>query len=52
MLDSDKTQAREFGAYKDVNDNYAKYVLSLDKGDFSREGIIHKNLIEWLLEKK
>lgn len=52
LLDSDKTQAREFGAYKDVNDNYAKYVLSLDKGDFSREGIIHKNLIEWLLEKK
>ena len=32
-------------------DNYPKYVLSLDKADFSRDGIIHKNIIEWLLEE-
>lgn len=46
-----KTDEREFGAYKDVNDNYPKYVLSLDKLDYSRDGIIHKNIIEWLMEK-
>lgn len=46
-----KTDEREFGAYKDVNDNYPKYVLSLDKLDYSRDGIIHKNIIEWLIEK-
>ena len=28
-----------------------KYVLSLDRTDFSRDGIIHKNIIDWLLEK-
>ena len=42
---------REFGAYKKIEDNYPKYVLSMDKFDFSQEGIIHKNIIEWLLEK-
>jgi len=51
LVESPKTEDREFGAYKDVNDNYPKYVLSLDKADFSKDGIIHKNIIEWLLEK-
>ena len=42
---------REFGAYKSIEDNYPKYVLTMDKHDFSQEGIIHKNVIEWLLEE-
>ena len=42
---------REFGAYKYVEDNYPKYVLTMDKYDFSQEGIIHKNVIDWLLGK-
>lgn len=50
LLDQPKTEEREFGAYKDVNDNCPKYVLSLDKVDFSKDGIIHKNIIDWLLE--
>lgn len=41
---------REFGAFKEIPDNYPKYVLSFDKMDFSREGIIHKNVIDFLLE--
>ncbi len=51
LLESDKVQNREFGAFKEINDNYPKYVLSLDKADFSKDGIIHKNIIDWLLEK-
>lgn len=51
LLEEPKTETREFGAYKGINDNYPKYVLSLDKADFSKDGIIHKNIIEWLLEK-
>lgn len=51
LLESDKVQTREFGVYKEINDNYPKYVLSLDKVDFSKDGIIHKNIIDWLLEK-
>lgn len=41
---------REFGAFSGVGDNYPKYVISFDKMDFSREGIIHKNVIDFLLE--
>ena len=51
LLDQPKTLEREFGAYKDVKDDCSKYVLSLDRTDFSRDGIIHKNIIDWLLEK-
>ena len=50
LLENDKVKDREFGAYKEIEDNYPKYVLSLDKADFSRDGIIHKNIIDWLLE--
>lgn len=42
---------REFGAYRVIADNYPKYVLSMDKFDFSRDGIIHKNVIAFLMEK-
>lgn len=51
ILTDDNVVKREFGAFKEVNDNYPKYVLSLDKADFSCDGIIHKNIIDWLLEK-
>ena len=50
LLGEAKTEEREFGAYKEINDNYPKYVLSLDKTNFSKDGIIHKNIIDWLLE--
>ena len=52
LLENDKVLNREFGAFKEIEDNYPKYVLSLDKADFSRDGIIHKNIIDWLLEVK
>lgn len=51
ILADDTVIDREFGAYKDIEDNYPKYVLTMDKHDFSQEGIIHKNVIDWLLEK-
>lgn len=41
---------REFGAFSAIADNYPKYVLSMDKHDFSRDGIIHKNMITFLME--
>ena len=51
LLQDDKVKKREFEAFNEINDNYPKYVLSLDKADFSQNGIIHKNIIDWLLEK-
>lgn len=42
---------REFGAFREIEDNYPKYVLSFDKMDFSRDGIIHKNAVHFLTEE-
>lgn len=50
LLADNKVIEREFNAFNSVFDNYPKYVLSLDKANFSKDGIIHKNIIEWLLE--
>ena len=49
--DDERIIEREFGIYKDIKDNYPKYVISMDKFDLSQDGIIHKNIIEWLLNK-
>lgn len=51
-LMDEEVLSREFGAFKNIKNNYPRYVLSLDKGDFSKDGIIHKNIINWLLEDK
>ena len=49
LLASDDTVRREFGAYESIRDNFPKYVLSLDELDMSREGIKHKNILDFLL---
>lgn len=49
-LNNDDVIEREFGAFNSIEDNYPKYVISLDKEDFSRDGIIHINLIDWLMD--
>ena len=41
---------REFEALEKLKDNYPKYVISLDKINLSRNGIIHLNLIDFLLK--
>ena len=51
ILADDSVVEREFGAYKGIEDNYPKYVLSMDQMNFSQNGIIHKNVIDWLLDK-
>ena len=40
---------REFGAFSYISDDNPKYVISMDKKDLSRDGIIHLNLIDFLL---
>lgn len=49
LLSDDRVIEREFGAYDCIHDNYPKYVISLDRMTISRDGIIHKNLIDFLL---
>ncbi|MDR0973622.1 MAG: ATP-binding protein [Prevotellaceae bacterium] len=50
-LATPETEQREFGALVMVRDNYPKYLLSTDSFLQSRDGIIHKNVFEWLMER-
>ena len=52
LLASQETIGREFGAYENITDKAPKYVLSLDRFDFSRDGIAHLNIVDFLLELK
>lgn len=52
LNDNEKTIEREFGAFKSINDNYPKYVISLDKKDYSKDGIKHLNLINFLMSEE
>ncbi len=52
LLESEKTITREFSAFDAVQDNYPKYVLSLDEFDMSQNGIRHINLKDFLLQPK
>lgn len=44
--------AREFGNLEKIDDNFPKYVISNDIVDMSRNGIVHYNMIDFLLNKK
>ena len=50
ILATPETVEREFGVYKNIRDNSPKYVLSLDEFNMSRDGIIHQNIRDFLLE--
>lgn len=51
LLASEETIEREFGALRRIDDNYPKFVLSLDEFDMSRDGYIHLNLRKFLLQE-
>ena len=49
LMTNEETIRREFGAYSMITDASPKYVLSLDKMDLSHDGIVHVNIIDFLL---
>lgn len=49
QLESDNTIEREFSGLAKINDNFDKYVLSMDKMDFSSNGLKHRNIIDFLI---
>ena len=51
FLSSDEVIKREFGAFDNIKDNYPKYVITMDKIEYSQNGIIHLNLEDFLLRK-
>ena len=51
LLASKETIDREFGAFAPIKDASPKYVFSLDRLDFSHNGITHINIVDFLLNK-
>ena len=50
LMESEETREREFSALMAVPDQYPKMVLTLDRVDFSSNGISHKYLPDFLME--
>ena len=48
-LSGDETIEREFSGLLKINDNFDKYVLSMDTLDFSTNGLKHRNIIDFLI---
>ena len=48
-VSSEKTLNREMQAFKNINDNYPKYLITLDFDNSSVDGIKKLNVIDWLL---
>ena len=49
LMPTEEIRQREFSSLMKIQDNYPKYVLSMDEVDFSREGIRHCPVDEFLL---
>ncbi len=50
LLAEESTIEREFSVLDAIEDNFPKMVISMDRVNRSRNGIEHKNIIEFLLE--
>ena len=50
LMEREETREREFSALMAVPDQYPKMVLSLDRVDFSQDGIVHMYLPEFLMK--
>lgn len=49
-LKDEKVISREFSAFDSLEKNDVKFLLTLDKNDFSNNDVIHKKLVNWLME--
>jgi predicted AAA+ superfamily ATPase len=49
-VNDEKTFLREISAFRNIKDNYPKYLLTLDFDNTNIEGIQKQNVIDWLLQ--
>ena len=47
-VSDENTYEKEMSAFDEIKDNYPKYLITTDKLDYSKNGIIHLNLFEFL----
>jgi uncharacterized protein len=49
-VNDEKTFKREISSFKDIKDNYPKYLLTLDFDNANIDGIQKLNVVDWLLK--
>lgn len=49
---SPETEEREYKPFKEIRDNYPKYLLTIDTLLQKRDGVIHKNIIEFISQNE
>lgn len=52
LLSQTENSQKKINILKEIPDNYPKYILSMDRNNYSTDDIIHENIIYWLLEHK
>ena len=45
---SEKTERREYDHLREIRDNYPKYLLTIDALLQRRDGVLHKNIIDFI----
>ena len=50
-ISNTEIEKREFAPLEKIKDNYPKYLLSTESFTQNRDGIINKNVFDWLLGK-
>ncbi len=48
-LSSEETLKRELASLEEIDDNYPKYLLTMDEGSGNNKGIKRINVLEWLI---
>lgn len=51
LMELESTREREFGVYDMIHDHFPKFVISMDQVDFSRNGIRHLHIEDFLLNQ-
>ena len=46
-----ETRAREFRSLEMIDDDYPKYIISMDVHDYSMKGISNVNMMDFLLQE-
>ena len=46
------TEEREYRPFRKILDNYPKYLLTVDQLFQKRDGVIHKNIIDFISENE
>lgn len=52
LLSQAENSQKKINTLQKITDDYPKYILSMDRNNYSADNIIHENIIYWLLKRK